>query len=79
MAAVGGMPKDASADDDCGWSVESPIFDYAYFERLENEERQEFGGQNLRSSVETPDSAIRLTQATQHDRIVGTGDSLPDR
>ena len=39
VAAVGGMLKDASADDDNGLSIVSPIFDYANFERLE------FGGQ----------------------------------
>jgi hypothetical protein len=45
VAAVGGMLKDASADDGNGLSVESPIFDYAHFERLEHEGRREFGGQ----------------------------------
>jgi len=45
MAAVGGMFKDASADDGNGLSVESPIFDYDHFERLEHEGRREFGSQ----------------------------------
>lgn len=45
VAAVGGLFKDAAADSDTGLSVESPIFDYAHFERLEHEGRQEFGGQ----------------------------------
>ena len=45
VAAVGGMLKDASADDDNGLSIVSPIFDYANFERLEHEGRLEFGGQ----------------------------------
>jgi len=44
VAAVGGMLKDASADDDNGLSIVSPIFDYANFERLEHEGRLEFGG-----------------------------------
>jgi hypothetical protein len=39
------MLKDASADADNGLSVESPIFDYVHFERLEHEGRLEFGGQ----------------------------------
>ena len=45
VAAVGGMLKDSAADDDRGLSVESPIFDYAHFERLEHEGRQKFGEQ----------------------------------
>lgn len=45
VAAVGGMLKDASADDGNGLSVVSPIFDYTNFERLEHEGRREFGGQ----------------------------------
>jgi hypothetical protein len=45
VAAVGGMLKDASADNDSGSSVVSPIFDYANFERLEHEGRLEFGKQ----------------------------------
>ena len=45
VAAVGGMLKDASADDGNGLSVESPIFDYVHFERLEHEGRLEFGTQ----------------------------------
>jgi hypothetical protein len=45
VAAVGGMLKDASADDGNGLSVESPIFDYVHFERLEHEGRREFGSQ----------------------------------
>ena len=44
VAAVGGMLKDASADDR-GLSVVSPIFDYVNFERLEHEGQREFGGQ----------------------------------
>ncbi|HEY4984153.1 MAG TPA: hypothetical protein VIJ24_03750 [Verrucomicrobiae bacterium] len=39
------MLKDASADDDNGLSVVSPIFDYVHFERLEHEGRREFGSQ----------------------------------
>jgi hypothetical protein len=42
MAVVGGASKDASDD---GLSVESPIFDYQNFERLEHEGWQEFGAQ----------------------------------
>ncbi len=45
VAAVGGMLKDASVDGDKGLKVVSPIFDYAQFERLEHEGRQEFGRQ----------------------------------
>jgi hypothetical protein len=45
VAAVGGMFKDASTEDGNGLSVESPIFDYANFERLEHEGRLEFGAQ----------------------------------
>ena len=45
VAAVGGMLKDESADDGNGLSVESPIFDYVHFERLEHEGRLEFGTQ----------------------------------
>ncbi len=44
VAALSGMLKDA-AGDDSGLAVESPIFDYANFERLEHEGRQEFGRQ----------------------------------
>jgi hypothetical protein len=43
MAAVGGMFKDAAAAASSVSSVESPIFDYAHFERLEHEGRQSFG------------------------------------
>jgi hypothetical protein len=39
------MMKDAAADFASGLSVKSPIFDYAHFERLEQEGRQEFVGQ----------------------------------
>ncbi len=35
------MPNDSGGS----LSVESPIFDYAHFERLEHEGRREFGGQ----------------------------------
>jgi hypothetical protein len=45
VAAVGGMFKDASDNSGGNLSVESPIFDYANFERLEHEGRQEFGRQ----------------------------------
>ena len=45
VAAVGGMLKDASADNGNGLSIGSPIFDYANFERLEHEGRLEFGAQ----------------------------------
>jgi hypothetical protein len=45
IAAVSGMMKDAADDSGSGLSVESPIFDYAHFERLEHEGRQEFVGQ----------------------------------
>src|SRR5437764_14614344 len=37
VAAVGGIMKDASADEDTGLSIVSPIFDYANFEWLEHE------------------------------------------
>ena len=48
VAAVGGMFKDS----DNGLSVQSPIFDYKNFERLEHEGWQEFGGRlrQLRNS-----------------------------
>jgi hypothetical protein len=45
IAAVGGMFRDAAAESATGLSVESPIFDYAHFERLEHEGRQEFCAQ----------------------------------
>ena len=45
MAAVGGMMKDQASESDTGLRVESPIFDYANFERLEHEGRLEFGRQ----------------------------------
>ena|ERR1017187_2578181 len=45
VAAVGGMLKDMPNDSGGSLSVESPIFDYANFERLEHEGRLEFGGQ----------------------------------
>jgi len=48
IAAVGGMFKDAAADSASGMSVKSPIFDYAHFERLEHEGRNEFIGQMAR-------------------------------
>jgi hypothetical protein len=44
VAAVAGMFKDASGAPDGPLKVESPIFDYAGFERLEHEGRQRFGG-----------------------------------
>lgn len=43
VAAMGGMFKDACGDGGGGLSVESPIFDYKNFERLEHEGQQEFG------------------------------------
>ena len=45
IAALGGMFKDAAAESAPGLKVEAPIFDYAHFERLEHEGRQEFGCQ----------------------------------
>jgi hypothetical protein len=45
VAAVGGMLKDQPSNSGKGLSVESPIFDYANFERLEHEGRLEFGRQ----------------------------------
>lgn len=45
VAAVGGMFKDQESDSSSGLTVESPIFDYANFERLEHEGRLEFGRQ----------------------------------
>lgn len=45
VAAVGGMLKDMPNDSGGNLSVESPIFDYANFERLEHEGRLEFGKQ----------------------------------
>jgi hypothetical protein len=45
VAAVGGMFKDMPNDSGGSLSVESPIFDYANFERLEHEGRLEFGKQ----------------------------------
>jgi len=45
VAAVGGMLKDMPNDSGGSLSVESPIFDYANFERLEHEGRLEFGKQ----------------------------------
>jgi hypothetical protein len=44
IASVAGMFKDASGAPDGPFKVESPIFDYAHFERLEHEGRQRFGG-----------------------------------
>jgi|ERR1035441_2147481 hypothetical protein len=43
VAAVAGMLKDAPAVSEGNLSLESPIFDYANFERLEHEGRQSFG------------------------------------
>jgi len=43
IAALGGMCKDAAAEDGHGIAVESPIFDNPRFERLEHEGRQELG------------------------------------
>jgi hypothetical protein len=43
VAAVGGMLKDMPNDSAGSLSVESPIFDYVNFERLEHEGRLEFG------------------------------------
>jgi len=45
VAAVGGMLKDQPLDSGKKLAVESPIFDYANFERLEHEGRLEFGRQ----------------------------------
>jgi hypothetical protein len=44
VAAVAGMLKDAPGVSDGAFEVESPIFDYANFERPEHEGRQKFGG-----------------------------------
>jgi hypothetical protein len=44
VVAVSGMFKDAADAANHALSVESPIFDYAHFERLEHEGRQRFGG-----------------------------------
>jgi len=43
VAAVGGMLKDMPNDSGGSLLVESPIFDYMNFERLEHEGRLEFG------------------------------------
>ena len=43
IAAVAGMFKDAASGSDGAFSVQSPVFDYAHFERLEHEGRQQFG------------------------------------
>ena len=43
VAAVAGMFKDAPDVSDSALSLESPIFDYTHFERLEHEGRQRFG------------------------------------
>ncbi len=53
VAAMSGMFKDASADHGGGLSVQSPVFDYENFERLEHEGWQEFGGrlERLREDV----------------------------
>jgi hypothetical protein len=53
IAAVSGMLKDAAADSASGFSVESPIFDYAHFERLEHEGRREFGAKIAQLQKET--------------------------
>jgi hypothetical protein len=45
VAAVGGILKDQSSNSGMELRVESPIFDYANFERLEHEGRLEFGRQ----------------------------------
>jgi hypothetical protein len=44
IAGLGGAFKDACDASGGGLSVESPIFSYKHFERLEHEGRQEFGG-----------------------------------
>ena len=53
IAAMGGMLKDLPGESGGNLKVESPIFDYAHFERLEHEGRQEFGSQveQLRKTV----------------------------
>jgi hypothetical protein len=43
IASLAGMCKDASGAPDGPFKVESPIFDYANFERLEHEGRQNLG------------------------------------
>jgi hypothetical protein len=53
VAAVGGMMKDAPDNSGGNLSVESPIFDYANFERLEHEGRLEFGRQAEQLRKET--------------------------
>ena len=53
VAAVGGMMKDAPDNFGGNLSVESPIFDYANFERLEHEGRLEFGRQAEQLRKET--------------------------
>jgi hypothetical protein len=44
IAGLGGLFKDACDASGGGRSVESPIFGYRNFERLEHEARQQFGG-----------------------------------
>jgi len=44
IAALGGRFKDACDSAGNGWSVESPIYNYANFERLEQEGQEKFGG-----------------------------------
>jgi hypothetical protein len=44
VAGLGGVFKDACDASGGGLSVESPIFGYKNFERLEHEGRQQFGG-----------------------------------
>jgi hypothetical protein len=44
IAAVGGVFKDVCDGAGAGLSVESPVFDYKDFERLEHEGRMEYGG-----------------------------------
>ena len=46
IAALAGMFKDASGAPDGPFKVESPIFDYAHFERLEHEGRRSLAGRS---------------------------------
>jgi hypothetical protein len=63
IAAVSGMLKDAAADSASGFSVESPIFDYASFERLEHEGRREFCAQIAQLQKEARTGLFQASRA----------------
>jgi hypothetical protein len=65
VAAMGGMFKDGCDRAGGGLSVESPIFDYKSFERLEHEGQREFGARIARFQKRLSSEGTGLTLASK--------------